>query len=399
MIMEGFLALTIICIIFSIGDYISMKTRAMCSMMFVASVLLLVGFQIGFLPANLFTAEASVLQPMGGVLIGFLIVHMGTLLNLKEFVAQWRTVVIGMSVMVFIGLVLVFAGPLFIDSVWAISAAPPLAGGVVASIVMGQGGIDMGMPEIAVFTALLVSFQGFVGFPLISVMLKRQAVALKREFAQGARVQEAKTSPDKSLELPWQFPKLPEGIRDSSNVLLAKLGIATSLAMFLADATGGVVHRLVMCLFVGVALKWVGFLEEGIMLKANTFGFAMITLLTIVYANLATVSLEQLFLMTIPIIIVFLLGIIAIILGSIVTGKILKVPISLAIAIGASALSGFPGTYIISSEVSKSMGQTPDEEKYILDSILPQMLVGGFVTVTVGSVIMAGIMVNLLYAL
>jgi hypothetical protein len=42
------------------------------------------------------------------------------------------------------------------------------------------------------------------------------------------------------------------------------------------------------------------------------------------------------------------------------------------------------------------MGGTEEERKFILDSILPKMLVAGFTTVTVGSVIMAGFMVNMM---
>ena len=51
---------------------------------------------------------------------------------------------------------------------------------------------------------------------------------------------------------------------------------------------------------------------------------------------------------------------------------------------------------ILSNEVAVANGKTEEERKRILDEILPKMLVAGFATVTVGSVVMAGIMVNML---
>ncbi len=68
----------------------------------------------------------------------------------------------------------------------------------------------------------------------------------------------------------------------------------------------------------------------------------------------------------------------------------------MAIAIGMTALFGFPGTFVLSNEVANANGKTEEERKLILNEILPRMLVAGFATVTIGSVIMAGIMVKML---
>lgn len=46
-------------------------------------------------------------------------------------------------------------------------------------------------------------------------------------------------------------------------------------------------------------------------------------------------------------------------------------------------------------ESIKALVQTEEEEQYLTDRMLPQMIVGGFVTVTITSVIVAGYFVNL----
>jgi hypothetical protein len=132
------------------------------------------------------------------------------------------------------------------------------------------------------------------------------------------------------------------------------------------------------------------------MTKANAFGFALTALMSVVFANLSTVSMEELVSMAYPVCIVFLFGVIGVFLFSVLSGKLLNVSPFLAIAIGVSTMVGFPGTFIISNEVAQSMGESEEERKFILDAILPKMLVAGFTTVTVGSVIMAGIMANLI---
>ncbi|SDW39550.1 hypothetical protein [Tepidimicrobium xylanilyticum] len=66
----------------------------------------------------------------------------------------------------------------------------------------------------------------------------------------------------------------------------------------------------------------------------------------------------------------------------------------MAISIEVTALLGFPGTYILSNEVVNTVGKNKDEKKVILDEILPKMLIAGFMTITISSVILAKFNVN-----
>ena len=53
--MDGMLALTIVCVIFAIGDYISDKTHAIVPVLLFASVSFLILFWTGLVPTSLFT--------------------------------------------------------------------------------------------------------------------------------------------------------------------------------------------------------------------------------------------------------------------------------------------------------------------------------------------------------
>ena len=81
---------------------------------------------------------------------------------------------------------------------------------------------------------------------------------------------------------------------------------------------------------------------------------------------------------------------------SVLVGKFLKVSWRMALATSLTALYGFPPNYILTEEAAKALAQTPEEKQFLMDNTLPQMIVGGFVTVTITSVIIAGIFVNLI---
>ena len=58
-------------------------------------------------------------------------------------------------------------------------------------------------------------------------------------------------------------------------------------------------------------------------------------------------------------------------------------------AIGITALFGFPGTYIIPTEVSEVVGETEEEKEMILEHIPPNMIIAGMVSVSIVSGILA----------
>ena len=392
MVLDGITAMTVICVIFAIGDFVSAKTKAMCSMMLVSAVLLLIGFQTNVLPRDMF--EVSLLLPVGGILIAFLITHMGTLMSIRELIDQWKTLIISVAAMVGIGLIMALVGPLFMDRIYAVTGAPAVAGGIVAAIIMSEAAKEIGLADAALFAPLIVAIQGLVGFPIASLCLRKEAENLKKRIAEnGGKPLEAAVV---VKEKKYLVPPLPESIRGSGNVLMAKLGIAAIIAIMLSNLTNGVIHRFVMCLIVGLLLKELGILEESIMVKANSFGYGMIAILVVIFGDLAKATTSQLVDMALPLVMCFVLSVIGMAVFSIIAGKLLKLSPYMSMAIGASTMVGFPGTFIISNEVAKSMGETEEEKKMILDYILPKMLVAGFATVTVGSVIMASLMVNLI---
>ena len=393
--MDSLLALVIVLVAFAIGDFVSYKTKSIVSMMFVASVIFLVGFWMG-IPATLF-ADAQ-LTGFGALMIGLLITHMGTLLSIEDLKKQWKTVLIALAAVVGIGIFLFVVGTPIIGKEYAVASAPPIAGGVVAAIIMGEGATAKGLDAIAVFVTLLVVVQGFFGYPVASFMLNREAKKLLKIFHENkgnTSETKAEAAVEPKKEKKKLIPPLSKDLQ-TTYILLAKLAIMAFVSFKLAALTNDVVHKYVMCLFVGVAAREIGFLEEAVMTKANAFGLAMVALMAVIFGNLAKATPEMLASILFPLIASLVLGVIGISIFSAIAGKLLGYSMEMSIAIGASALFGFPGTFIISNEVANANGKTEEERGAILHEIMPKMLVAGFVTVTIASVVLAGVMVKMM---
>ncbi|HHV38741.1 MAG TPA: hypothetical protein GXX70_04500 [Tepidimicrobium sp.] len=393
--MDNLLALTVLCVIFAIGDIVSVKTKSILSMLFVSSVILLVGFWVG-LPTTIF--DDAALLSIGSILIAFLITHMGTLMSFKDLKAQWKTVVIAMGAVAGIGVFLFLVGSPLLGKEYAIAAAPPVSGGVVAAIMMGEAAKAKGLESLAVFATLIVVVQGFFGFPVASILLGKEARRIRDEFRSNGDVIKSETATAATSEAglgekPKLIPPLPKHLQ-TPYVLLAKLGIVAVISFQLSHLINDIINPNVMCLIVGVAARELGFLEEDVMSKANAFGLAMVSLMAIIFSNLTQATPQMLASLLLPLIGSLVLGLIGIVLVCTVLSKILGYSKEMAISIGVSALFGFPGTFVISNEVAQAVGETEEERDAILGEILPKMLVAGFMTVTISSVILAGVMVN-----
>ena len=320
---------------------------------------------------------------------------MGTLLSIDDLKKQWKTVVIALAAVAGIGLFLFVVGTPIIGREYAVASAPPISGGVVAAIIMGEAATAKGLDSIALFVTILIVVQGFFGFPVASYMLNREArkiLALKNPGDNSSETDNEKISTKVRKKL---IPSLPASLQ-TTYILLAKLSMVAFVSFKLADLTNGVIHRYVMCLLIGVIAREIGFLEESIMTKSNAFGLAMVALMAVIFGNLSKATPEMLLSILFPLVVSLVLGVIGISIFSGIAGKLLGYSMEMSIAIGVSALFGFPGTFIISNEVANANGKTEMERTLILDSIMPKMLVAGFVTVTIASVVLAGIMVNLI---
>ena len=386
--MTAILSAAVIFVVFAAGDMISAKTKAIVSMLLVASVVFLAGFWTNIFPQTLF-ADSTLLS-MAGLLVTMLLVHLGTTIKLRDFGAQWRTVIISALACIAISVAVYFLGQLIVDRGFALVGAPILSGGVVATLQMTEMANNASRPELAVFATLVMCAQGFVGYPVASLCLKSEAKRLKRDIDAGsvslAPVNAAQATARKKL-----IPALPAKY-NTPNTIIAKVILVALLSTWVSSLFNDAVNKLVWCLIFGVLLKELGFLDEDALGKANATGIVMPIITLSIFTNLASATPEMVGSMVVPLLVCVVIGTIAFSLASILVGKLFGYSWQMSMAIGSSCLFGFPGTVIISNEVSESTGTTPEEKAFINAQIMPKMLVAGMVTVSITSVLVAGVM-------
>lgn len=388
--MNAILAAAVIFVVFAAGDMISAKTKAIVSMLLVASVVFLVGFWTGVFPTTLF-ADSTLLS-MAGLLVTMLLVHLGTTIKLRDFGAQWRTVIIAAVACIAISAAVYFIGQLIIDRGFALVGAPILSGGVVATLQMQEMAQKADLPQLAVFATLVMCAQGFVGYPVASLCLKSEAKRIKAQLDAG-ELSVASQDAEKAAAASRKklIPALPAKY-NTPNVVLAKVVLVALLSVFVSSLFHDAVNKLVWCLIFGVLCKELGFLDEDALGKANATGIVMPIITLSIFTNLASATPEMVVSMVVPLLVVIAIGTVAFAVVSILIGKIFHYSWQMSVAIGSSCLFGFPGTVIISNEVSESTGTTPEEKAYINAQIMPKMLVAGMVTVSITSVLVAGVM-------
>lgn len=151
--------------IFGIGDFLGTLTKAKLSSVFVSLILFLIGFMTGILPPDII--ELAGLTALGKWSSAFIIFHMGTMINLRELVDEWRTVLIAViSMVIVIGSTLLVAP--IIGKEAAIVSIPILNGGIVATQIMVGTALDKGLGLAAALGAILYAVQKFFGTPFAS---------------------------------------------------------------------------------------------------------------------------------------------------------------------------------------------------------------------------------------
>lgn len=389
-------AFAIILVILTIGEIVSIKTKAFVPSVFVSAVLFLIGFWT-VLPADVIS-QASFATPIVYVSMYLLLVHMGTLMSVKELFGQWRTVLIALAGVGGICFLTLTLGRALFGWEMVIAGTPPLAGGVVASILMSTAATEKGLTAVAVLATCVYITQGFFGYPVTALMLKKEGKRLVEEFRNGEakNVKQQTADKEEGSEEKKGFrliPPLPERYQ-TPYVILLKLGVVAWLASIVAPYIH--INQFVVCLILGVIGREIGFLEDRALIKAGSFGFLMTVLMAFIFANLAKATPEMLGEIAGPLFGLILIGLLGMAIMSMILGKLLGYTKEMAFSIAMTALYGFPADYILTIEAAKSIAENEEEYEYITNNTVPQMLVGGFTTVTITSVILAGFFVKML---
>ncbi|RQW67343.1 hypothetical protein DUK53_06185 [Listeria sp. SHR_NRA_18] len=382
-------AFTIIMLIWAISDFVSKKTKSLISSLLVASIIFLVGFKTNIFPEDLLSSSS--LLALGQTVVGFIIVHIGTMISLDELKKQWRTVVIGVAAVLGIAAFLFLIGSFFLDENFVIAAIGAISGGTISVIIVQESALASGLLLVAVFPVLIAAFQGLIGFPLTSLILRKEANRIKGEYRAGnIQTEKAEVHHDEAKTM------MPKALQTTAGTLFV-VGVVVMLSIYIDTITNGVLNTFVVALLFGIALRAFGVIKPNILSGIDAYGLMMLSILIIIFGPLATSSVDDLVALIGPLCIAFAIGVSGSVVFSAVMGKILGYSVSMSIAIGLTTLYGFPGTMILSQEAARSVGENEQEIAAIEGQILPKMIIAGFSAVTITSVVLTSILAELIH--
>lgn len=396
--MNFLIAFAVVMIFMTLGEWVATATKAFIPSVFITAVLFVIGFWT-VLPKNV-VENASFGPGFITICIVLLLVHLGTLMNLRELLAQWKAVCIALLGVCGTLLLTLTVGTLIFDWKTVVAAVPPLTGGLISALLMSNGLKAQGLASLVALPVAMFVIHSVVGYPLTSVLLKQESRRLLSHFrANGSKLdpnvpkmrrgaEEVKDNRPKLLNLPEKY--------QTSAFIMARVAIVGLLAMGFGTLTNNVINSNVVCLIFGVIAHQIGFLEDNALNKAGIFNWLMYGLLAYVFGQLSATTPAVLGGIVLQIIVLIALGVLGMFLASRLLAKPFGMSWQMAFSCSLTALFGFPADYILTSEVARAMATTEDEEEYLTQQMMPKMLVGGFATVSVASVIIATIFLKLL---
>lgn len=390
--MKYLIAFLVVMVFIFIGEWVSTFSKAYIPSIFITAILFIIGFWT-VLPKDI-AVQASFGDEFIAIIVPVLLVHLGTMMDIKQLANQWKAVIVALTGAFGASILTMIIGTILYDWSTVAATVPPLIGGVVSTALMTEGLKAEGLTMYLALPVAMYILQSFVGYPLVSFMLKKEGTRLLKEYqprsqnSLNEKIQEVTKQPKKFIKVSSQYK--------TSAFVLAKVAFVGLLAMGLSQLTNEAIDSSICALILGVVGHQIGFLEKNVLNQANVFNWLMYGLMAYIFSQLNTVTPQILQGIIIQILILLLLGVLGMFIASSILAKSMKMSTAMAFATSLTALCGFPSDYILTSEVIQHLTSDEQQRDYLTDHMMPKMLVGGFATVSVASIIIASIFLKLL---
>lgn len=385
-----FSSFMIVLIVFALGDIVGKITKGKLSGMMVVMLLFLVGFLTKLIPADII--DQGGLTALSKLAIAMVLFNMGTTLNVKQLIEEWRTVLMAALCMLASCVVMLLVSPIIgFDTV--LVGMPVINGAAMATSLMASAAAEKGLATAAALCAVIYSVQKFVGAPIASAMGIRYGKKLLKAYRENpAQFKKQETGNGASAKVSFA-DKHKEWY--SANVMMALVAAGSWVAHILGDLTP--INYSIWALLLGVACAASGLVPTKPLQKSNSYGLMMVAVFGSIIPSLAKVSLSDLGTMAFQTIVLFVAALIGVALvGWVLPTWKLVGDKDLAVGIGVEQFLGFPSNVVICREVGDAVGETPEEKAFIEDTLNVPYVVGGITVITVLSTMLVGFVINML---
>ncbi|MDO5740388.1 MAG: hypothetical protein Q4P07_09585 [Ornithinimicrobium sp.] len=186
---------------------------------------------------------------------------------------------------------------------------------------------------------------------------------------------------------------IPERFQEGTFLIALVFAFAWG-AIALGAWTG--INAGVWALLLGLGGRAVGILLDATLYKANAFGFVMPVIIMVVLASMSTASWDSVVTSFAPAIAVLIAAVVGIILFAGLASRVVGGIRSKACRSGSLRCSAFLPTTCAARRSADRSGETSVRMSRSWNDIYIPILIGGFTTVTLSSVVVASILVSTL---
>ena len=387
MIHEPLISATILFSLLALGEIISFFTKARVPMLLTAMISFLLLKWVGILPNTIL--KTAVLPSLGAIAIAPAIMHMGTMMPLSILKKQWKAVIISLCGIIGSTTLILIVVSLVFDFRTAASGVGPIAGGIVALLITIDKLKQLNLNYLIVLPALIQGLQSVIGLPLSSFFMKKYgnyyiSHNLKKEQLEDSSI---KNENKQKKSLHKRFPILQNDV-----LRLFIMFVLATLAFIIGNLTH--IHYSIISLAFGVLGLKIGLFEQSEAEKNKSFTILVVSIMLIVIGSMGDITPSDLWHHLPAITLILLTGAIGILIGGAIAAKLVGWRYSKSIPVALTALYGFPGDYLLCEEVSRSIATNDKEKEALFKELLSPMLIGGFTSVTIASVVLTGIIMN-----
>ena len=388
------MAFAAVVICFAIGDIIALKTKGLVSsFIFTIVIFMIFGATLHIFPEDMIEiAGLSNILVTYGIVLTF--VNIGSNLKFNELVAEWKTVVASIGAMAGVIVMGFTIGTVLLGREYALSSIGTICGGLGSTLVISDIATAAGRQDIVVFVTTMMTFQSIVGVLISSFCLNRAC----RNFISSGRIYKDEESRIKNFNIRIipPFPEIAQGMMMS----FAKLAIVGVIGEAVSKVTG--INSTVCYLLFGFFMTEIGFLDRGSLKKTGGENLVVLGSYAYLLINFLNLTFGELLDMLVPIVGLLLIGAAVAAVCAVVVGKFLRWDPWLSAAVGVTCLLGYPFTFAVSQEAinGSSFGQNFSEEEIhrLTNYVMPKMVIGGVVSVSIVSVIIAAYIGPMIFA-
>lgn len=386
-------AFAVILVIFALGDVISLKTKGIVSAMIVAIIIFSVfGGAMGILPADMIDVSGlgNILGTYGLALV---FVNIGSSLNTRELINEWKTIVLVLFSMVGITIMGFTIGSAIFGREYGLSSIAIICGGLPATLVTTEVANSYGRADIVAFVTTMMSIQNLIGIPIASFCLRKESkrFTASPEFLVKAEEKKSKFNIKFIPDMPKQY--------QTANIYMCKMALVALLAEVVTNVTG--LLNTISFLLMGFIFAQIGFLEKGSLKKAGAEGLVLLGSFVAVLASFLQFPFQELLKMLVPIIGLLLLGAVACSIFAIILGKVFKWTPYLSTAVCITCMAGYPLNYALTQEAIRvavaehNLDETGEER--LTGHLMPKMIISAVVSVSITSAMIAAVVAPMIF--